>query len=149
MAAFGTARSPERLITSGIGSCIAVFLYDKKTKTGGLAHIMLPRGKGDDPAHAGRYADTGIKALIRLMGTNSLTAKIAGGSNMFAADQNKAAITVGKNNIESVKQILAEKKIPVIAEDTGGLFGRTVTCHTDTGAVEVKILTDPISRVVI
>lgn len=154
MAGFDTAKSPDTLVTSGIGSCIAVFLHDRTNKIGGLAHIMLPRSKGEGEAASGKYADTAIDALIRLMERNGalhngLTAKIAGGSSMFAAIRQTAAITVGKDNIESVKQLLADRNIRIAAGDTGGSYGRAVACDPETGAFEVTILTKPPARIVL
>lgn len=147
MADFAVARAPDALATIGIGSCVAVCLYDAKEKVGGLAHIMLPWNRENDQSLAGKFADTGIAGLIRLMvsggaSPNSLTAKITGGASVFSAGE-KQVITVGKNNIEAVKTILAGHKIRVAAEDTGGTLGRGLVFHTQTGVVEVTVLSRP------
>jgi chemotaxis protein CheD len=149
MADFDVAKSPNALATTGIGSCVAVCLHDRKNRAGGLIHIMLPRSKGNDNTLRGRYADTGIAALIRHMGQGGLTAKIAGGASMFVPEGQPAAITVGKNNIDSVRKILAERNIRILAEDTGGTHGRALVFDVETGAVEVTVLTDPPARITI
>jgi len=154
MADFNTAKAPDTLATIGIGSCVAVCLYDRKNKIGGLAHIMLPCNTENDQTLCGKYADTGIDALILLMSQNGaskneLTAKIIGGANMFAPTQKAATLTVGKNNIKSVKKTLADKGIRIIAEDLGGSNGRAIVYDTETGAVEVTIFSQPVAQIMI
>ena len=42
MADLKIAKSPDVLITLGLGSCIGLVLYDPVTKIGGMLHYMLP-----------------------------------------------------------------------------------------------------------
>lgn len=151
MAHFNIAKTPDVLTTSGIGSCVAVCLYDPKRKIGGLAHVMLPYNRDRDEAQCGKYADTAIDALIQLMvqngaDRNGLSAVIAGGSTMLASAR-QATITIGKDNLESVKDMLADRHIRIFAENTGGSLGRAVTFHTETGVIEVTVLTKPPVRI--
>ncbi|MFP4660980.1 MAG: chemotaxis protein CheD [Halanaerobiales bacterium] len=140
MAEYSVARSPEVLITIGLGSCIGVALYDRTRKIGGLVHIMLPENrKGMKPA---KYADTGIPFLIEKMVEagayrRNLKAKIAGGAHMFssAGDLN---IQVGKRNIEAVYRILEELNIEIIGEDLGEDYGRTMEFYTEDGNVIIR-----------
>jgi len=80
----------DTLKSYGLGSCLAIALYDPGSGIGGLAHVMLPDGDAADNSDRkpGKYADTAIRALLRRMveqGANYTTveAKIAGGSDMF------------------------------------------------------------------
>ena len=146
------AFSPDVLATYALGSCVGICLYDADKKLAGLAHIMLPWSK--DSANPSdnmmRYADTGITELISRMGAKGtsvsrLTAKIAGGAQMFAT--NSAVFNIGERNVEAVKKVLAAYKIPIIAEQTGSNFGRTVFFYSDTGIMEIRAATKETVRI--
>lgn len=137
------AKPPNILATYALGSCIGICLLDKTRSIGGLAHIMLPSSKeatkaADNPR---RYADTGIAELIELMRRNgaitaSLTAKIAGGAQMFQTSLE--SFNIGARNIMSVKKVLAAYRIPILAEDTGLNYGRTLFFDVATGTMQIK-----------
>ena len=141
------ARPPHILATHALGSCIGICLRDKTQAIGGLAHIMLPSSKeatraADNPR---RYADTGIAELVAMLkreGVNpaNLTAKIAGGAMMFQSQI--TAFNIGARNITAVKQVLAYFKIPIIAEDTGLNYGRTVFFDVASNVMQVKSVTN-------
>ncbi|MCR5834195.1 MAG: chemotaxis protein CheD [Selenomonadaceae bacterium] len=146
MADYKVGRSPSTLISYGLGSCIGVSLYDPQKKVGGLLHIMLPDStqarKSDNPA---KFADTGIPLMINdviALGASKsrLVAKIAGGAQMFAFSNSTDIMRVGTRNAESCKQILKRNGIRVIAEDTGGNYGRTVQIDLATGVYKVKTI---------
>ncbi|MDN5293819.1 MAG: chemotaxis protein CheD [Eubacteriales bacterium] len=147
MAEMNVAASPNILITSGLGSCIGVCLYDPVAKIGGMAHIMLPSseigGTKDNPA---KYADTAVPALMELMekqGANirRLVAKYAGGAQMFSFTNGSSFLKIGERNAEAVKEALEKAGIKILASDTGGSFGRTIEFSTETGLLLVRTLT--------
>ena len=93
-----------------------------------------------------RYADTGITELIAKMcrnGTsvNKLTAKIAGGAQMFQA--RSTVFNIGERNVDAVKKVLTKYRIPIIAEETGKNFGRTVFFYSETGKMEIRAAAKP------
>ena len=140
MGEFAVARNGEKLRTL-LGSCVGIALYDQRGKVGGLAHIVLPRASGptDRP---GKFVDTAIPALIAEMkkishGEPKLTAKIAGGANMFAATQANA---IGLQNIESSERLLNEMRIPIIGKHCGGMQGRRMSLLTCDGKVVIEIV---------
>ncbi len=145
---FKVAKNSETLITYALGSCIGICLYDKLTKVGGLAHIMLGFSK-DYKVVSGsenRFADLAINNMILeivKMGGNAgrLTAKIAGGAQMFKTFANSEVSNVGKKNIEAVKTILSQKNIVILAEDLGLDYGRTQVFDTNTGVMKIKSFT--------
>lgn len=152
IADLNVVKSPEVLATYALGSCIGICLYDAELKIAGLAHIMLPWSKDAGAAadNMRRYADTGITELIQKMVTMGakkyrLTAKIAGGAQMFSS--NSAVFNIGERNIEAVKKVLATYNIPIVAEETGLNFGRTVFFYSEDGIMEVKAATRPTKRV--
>lgn len=143
-------KGDDVLVTYALGSCVGICLYDADSKIAGLAHIMLPLSKDASAASKAtlenrrRYADTGITELIQEMNlagasTKNLTAKIAGGAQMFSASS--AVFNIGERNLEAVKKMLASYRIRIVADDTGLNYGRTVFFHADTGIMEVKSAT--------
>ncbi|MDE7294843.1 MAG: chemotaxis protein CheD [Oscillospiraceae bacterium] len=148
IADLNVARNSDTVCTYALGSCVGICLYDKDLKIAGLAHIMLPWSKDANIPNDNmrRYADTGITELIQKMiacGARKpvLTAKIAGGAQMFAT--NSAVFNIGDRNVDAVKKVLASYNIPIIAEQTGSNFGRTVFFHADTGIMEIRAATKP------
>ena len=146
MADYKVGRAPSTLISYGLGSCIGISLYDPQRKIGGLLHIMLPDSTqartSDNPA---KFADTGIPLMINdviALGASRarLVAKIAGGAQMFAFSNATDIMRVGTRNAETCKQILKRNGIRVIAEDTGGNYGRTVSIDLSTGSYKVKTI---------
>ena len=145
---YKTSTSPDTLVTYALGSCVGIALYDPVTHIGGLSHIMLPssslRSNGviDDRM---KYADTAIPDLIsELVGLgakqSSLKAKIIGGANMFNTKGTSFVDTIGERNIEAVKQILNQYGVPLVAEDVGDNYGRTVYFLLEDGKVRVQSL---------
>ena len=112
----------------GLGSCVGLVIHDRQTGTGALVHIMLPssQGKTDRP---GKYADTAIDILIKELTKNgsspaNLIAKIAGGSAMFKTFSGN--LNIGDRNVEVIRKLLKDQKIPIKGEDVGGSVGRTI-----------------------
>lgn len=146
MADYKTGRNPASLISYGLGSCVGIALFDTVAKVGGLAHIMLPDSTQaratDNPA---KFADTALplmlSEIIKLGAVKSrITAKIAGGAQMFTFTNTTDIMRVGERNAEAVRLILRKLEIRLIAEDTGGNYGRTVELKLDTGVFRVKTI---------
>jgi chemotaxis protein CheD len=144
---WAVAAAPGRIQTL-LGSCVGVVLYHRAAKLGGVAHIVLPRARGNVD-HPGKYADTAIPALIaefdRRLGQNSrqrLTAKLAGGASMFQVESTmseNSQLNIGQRNQETIEQILGELSIPILARDLGGNFGRRLILETVSGNVTIKV----------
>lgn len=144
MADLNVCVSPDRITTLGLGSCVGIAIRDPVTKIGGLAHIMLPdsttiRNNSNIP----KFADTGIEELVKQVtrkGANRsrLVAKIAGGAQMFGFGSNSEMVRVGERNVQATKKKLTELRIPILAEDTGKNFGRTVIFYPETGDFVIR-----------
>lgn len=141
--------SPDSVTTLGLGSCVGIALRDPITKVGGLAHIMLPDSTAiRNNSNIPKFADTGIEELVRqvtLKGANRsrLVAKIAGGAQMFGFGSASETVRVGERNVEATKKKLKEMKIPILAEDTGKNFGRTVIFYPETGDFVIRAVGKP------
>ena len=144
MADLKIAKAPDSLTTLGLGSCIGLTLYDPVAKIGGLVHYMLPDStKLKNNTNIAKFGDTGIKELHRLMiqdGANPrrLVAKIAGGAKMFEVSGLSSVGNVGDRNAEQAKIELRELRIPLVAEDTGLNYGRTVVLDCENGDYIIK-----------
>lgn len=144
MADLKAGKNPDSIISYGLGSCVGIALYDPQTKIGGLAHIMLPdstQARATD--NKAKFADTALPVLLdevlALGGSRSrLTAKIAGGSQMFSFAQATDVMRIGDRNAEAVRAVLKSMSIRLVAEDVGGNYGRTVELLLDSGAFLIK-----------
>ena len=144
MADYKVSNYPSTLISYGLGSCVGIALYDSLNKIGGLAHIMLPDStQARTTENPAKFADTClplmIDEMIKLGATKSrLTAKIAGGAQMFSFNNATPIMRIGDRNIEAVKTILKKLGIRIMADDTGGHSGRTVELDLSGGVFRIK-----------
>ena len=132
--------NPDTLVTYALGSCVGTCLYDAGRGIAGLSHVLLPdSGINREDHNVMKYADTAIEELVRRMEMagalrSRLTAKIAGGANMFAS----SGPSIGERNVRTVKEELRRLRIVLLAEDTGSNYGRTVEFHSEDGSMLVK-----------
>ena len=139
-----TAKQTGSVITYALGSCVGVALYDKTNRIAGLAHIMLPdSGEAKGVLNVMKYADTAVPALVGLMVSEGaqrmfLIAKIAGGAQMFSMSGDR--FRIGERNIAASKHALQKLKIPLVGEDTGCDYGRTVEIFAENGLYRIKAI---------
>ena len=142
------ARSPDILVTYALGSCIGICLYDATAKIAGLSHIMLPSAAAapnvaNQPM---KFADTAVELLVRKMESAGarrvlLKAKIAGGAQMFSGLSISSIANIGLRNAQAVKMELMRQRIPILAEDTGKNYGRTLFLSAEDGSMTIKSAT--------
>lgn len=144
IAEYRLAEPPAKLVTYGLGSCVAVALYDPQRRLGGLAHTLLPTlpDPTEKPASA-KYVDVAIRLMVADLVAGGaerkrLVAKIFGGANMFEPLLGAPDTAVGPRNVRSARETLAALEIPLLAEDVSGNFGRTVEFDLDSGRVRVR-----------
>jgi len=131
------ARGNAVLETSGIGSCIALAIYDPPHKAGALAHIMLPgRCPNKKTTQKNRYVEDAIDAILEIMsdfGTqpDSLVIALAGGANILK----KTEDTISVNNIDSTLNCLTELGLSVTAHSLGGNDRRSLSLDLDQGLI--------------
>lgn len=151
---FRVAEAPESLRVLGLGSCVAIAIYDPGLRIGGLAHVLLP-GPPPDPMPAGfnisKYADHALSALLSALLERGcdparLVAKIAGGANMFTGAEEMGNMSgalavvksgIGDRNVAAVREQLAARGIPLAGEEVGGSRGRTITFEVSTGRLVI------------
>lgn len=141
---YRVSSDPRSILTAiGLGSCVAVTLYDAEKKIGGMIHVVLPTGNGKETLLKGKYADHGIPGLVEAMEEagarhGHLTAKIAGGAKILKKNYPMSTIDVGEKNVQKCLEMLARLKIPVEAQDTGGSAGRAAEFHVGTGTLIIR-----------
>jgi chemotaxis protein CheD len=129
-------------ISTILGSCVSVCLWDSDLKYGGINHFMLPLWNGKGLASP-KYGNIAIKKLYEKMlelGCNkkNLSAKIFGGGDILqpAAYQ----FNIGGRNIEIAKEYMKELNIPVAAISVGGANGRRIVFDTQKGTVMQRLI---------
>lgn len=129
----------DTLVTTILGSCVSVCIYDKVKKMGGINHYMLPKWNGlGEASHV--YGDYSIDCLIKKMTASgstkeNLIAKLFGGSSRTDTHHR-----VGQQNIILAKEKLANHSIKVVAENVGGESARKIIFCTQSGVVKMKYL---------
>lgn len=146
MADLAVIKNSGTLTTLGLGSCVGVAIYDPVSKVAGLLHLMLPSSKtirnNSNPA---KFADTGMELLLKEVTRQGakkhrLVCKLAGGAQMFSFGKKNDIMKIGERNVIATKEILQDLNIPIISEDTGGNFGRTIELYAETGNLLVKTI---------
>jgi chemotaxis protein CheD len=141
--AIGT--TDDVLVTIGLGSCVAIMLYDATARVGAMAHILLPsEGLARDTSNRAKFPATAVPMLIEEMKNQGAwgkpVAKIVGGASMFGSLLPTGGINMGERNTEATQRALRAAGIPLAAEDVGGDHGRSVYFHLSDGRVVVKSL---------
>lgn len=131
----------DLLIMTTLGSCIAVCLWDRQAKVGGMNHFMLPDsgGNGQDSGRYGSYAmELLINELLKL-GASRMTmeAKVFGGGAVISGMN---TINVGERNTAFVMEYLKTERIPVVSKDVLDIYPRKVCFLPHSGKAMVKRL---------
>ena len=138
------AKDGQYVISTILGSCVAVCLWDNVLRQGGMNHYLLPLWNGEG-LPTPKYGNVAIPMLIekmRLIGSrkDNLKAKVFGGGSVL--ESLCGSIDVGNRNIILAEEILVSEKISVISSDVGGKSGRKIFFVTDTGEVFVRKFKD-------
>ncbi|PYP67216.1 MAG: chemotaxis protein CheD [Gemmatimonadetes bacterium] len=146
VADYAVGRDEQTLITIGLGSCVAIALYDPRTRIGGLAHTLLPsESMARDRSNPAKFPASAVVTLLAEMtrlgaDARRVRAKLVGGASMFANLLPAGGINIGDRNVAAARQALEANRVPVVAEDVGSDHGRSVHFHLDDGRVEVRSL---------
>jgi chemotaxis protein CheD len=141
IAEYQVASGNAVLTTSGLGSCLGVAIHDTEADAAGLVHVMLPSKDESDEDNDAKFADSGIRRLVRALeregaDRENMVAKIAGGSDMLDFSENGSGI--GDRNATMGRRTLQEFDIPIEGEDVGGDHGRSLRLEADSGNLIVK-----------
>ena len=144
-----TVSGEPSIVSTLLGSCVAVTLFSPRQRLGAICHALLPRCRSDEPclhehAEAGRYVECAVRQMLEQMlargaAKNEIQAKVFGGSDMFDALQGRSR-SVGRQNIEMALKMLESEGVRILKQDLGGRRGRKIIFHTHTGEVFLRRL---------
>jgi chemotaxis protein CheD len=129
-------------ISTILGSCVAVCLYDRDRKIAGMNHYRLPVNKTNDTMRY-RYGDTSLDYMLEQMirigaQKNKILARVYGGSSMFM--NTGPSFNIGEQNVTMAAKFLKQHDISVKAIETGGKTGRKVIFDTSAGVISSSLL---------
>ena len=145
VADWAVAQGDRTIATIGLGSCVAIVLHDPVAGVGGLAHILLPDATlSRDQENRAKFPGTAVPLLVsemrKLGSRGAIQAKIVGGASMFGQLLPAGGVNMGERNVAATRRALESAGIPVVADDTGGDYGRSVYLDVPSGRVLVRSL---------
>ena len=144
VAEWAAERGEGVLVTLGLGSCVAIMLYDAESRAGAMAHVLLPSiSLARDISNRAKFPETAVPLLIerlKALGADPrrLSAKLAGGASMFSQLATPGTIQMGERNVLAARGALRGAGIPIVREAVGGERGRSVRFHMKDGRVEIR-----------
>ena len=132
--------SEPTMVSTVLGSCVAVCLWDSRFAIGGMNHYLLPLWNGDGLATP-KYGNIAISQLVEKVvakgaARKGLQAKVFGGAAMW--DNPEGLFAVGLRNIELAQEQLKALQIPIVASDLGGTQSRKIFFNTGDGSVLLR-----------
>lgn len=129
-------------VTTILGSCVAVCLFDPDAAAGGVNHYLLPFIGAGEPSN--RFGNVAIASLVEEVlaqgaSARRVAAKVFGGARVLAAPV-RGARHLGEENVAVALRALEHLRIPVAAMDVGGERGRRLAFEIDTGTASVRLL---------
>jgi chemotaxis protein CheD len=129
------------LVAYGLGSCIALAVWDPKSRVGGLAHFMLPNGPANSRSPV-KFIDTGLDVYLKALEAKGAVLgqsviKAAGAAAMLTVG---GGLAIGKRNAETMQAALAGRGLSMAATALGGNAGRTVQLEVGDGRFLIKSL---------
>ena len=119
------------IISSVVGSCVAVSLWDGKALYGGMAHYLFPAANDGEAATA-KFGNVAVSYLADMFFREGafrrdLRAQLFGGASV-----SKESLAIAEKNIAIARQVLERLNIKIVSEDVGGDMGRKVIYNTFT-----------------
>jgi len=132
------ATADPAVVTTILGSCVAVCLFDPVSRVTGINHYLLAKNpsRGTDNA---RYGDTAMEELLAAMGKHGakvdrVVAKMFGGACVLPVMAASKFRSIGDQNVEVAKKFLESHRIEIAANETGGGRGRKLVLDSEGGA---------------
>lgn len=125
----------EYLVSTVLGSCVSVCIWDSRGNAGGMNHYIYSNAKNG--VRNSKYGDISINHMLNLlfkMGAirNNLKAHIVGGGQNPNLTSN-----IGEENIAIAEEILRRNRITIVTRDIGGQTGRKVIFNNISGEILV------------
>ncbi len=137
------------IVSTALGSCVSVTLFNKRLQVGAICHGLLPHCKrktncSGDCVDGFRYVDCSIRHMLGQfrslgIGHREIDVKVFGGADMFAPGTREKA-TVGAQNIKAALSVIEQEQLNLCKSDVGGVRGRKIFFYTHTGEIFLKRL---------
>jgi chemotaxis protein CheD len=135
------------MVAYGLGSCVAVCLYDPLSGVGGMLHALLPDAPGNPAGEANpaKFVKQGVPLLLEAvtkLGANKsrLVVRLCGGAQMLTAPGLNNTLNIGERNVATAEEVLKQLGLRIKDQITGGHAGRTVKLFVNGGKITVKTL---------
>lgn len=134
----------EELVCLGLGSCVALCVYDPVAHVAGMAHMVLPDSGAARPGSSGtKFVDIAIPTVMehvtRLGGIGTrLRVSLVGGAHILAGAAFASMPQIGTRNVEAALAVLGTRRLKPDTQETGGTAGRTVRLSVLTGELRVE-----------
>lgn len=144
VAQFAVGGDGDTLLTHGLGSCVAIVLHDPAARVGAMGHILLPAPlAAHDESNDAKFAATAVPLLvdeIERAGASShrLGARLVGGASMFGSLMVPGSRSMGERNLAAVRDALELLSLPILGEEVGGDYGRSVRFSAGGGRLVVS-----------
>ena len=126
-------------VTTILGSCVAVCVWDPRQRVGGINHFLLPEGVPASPRFGASAIPLLIAEVLALGARRArLRAKVFGGACVLEAFRNSHPL--GLRNLEVARERLTAEQVPVVGEDVGGDHGRKLVFDVQTGSAWVRAI---------
>lgn len=131
------------IITTILGSCVAICLWDERLRAGGMNHYMLPYEITPQSSSA-RFGTLAWKEIVARMielgaRRENLRAAVFGGACIMESLRMDGE-HVGARNVALADTLLTSDRIRVLHRDVGGRRGRKLLFETDSGRFSVHTL---------
>jgi chemotaxis protein CheD len=149
VAQHATGAAGDVLVTLGLGSCVAILLHDRQAQVGALAHVLLPEpALARDRTNPSKFASTAVPLLLEELAElgareRRLEARLVGGASMFTTLMVPGSLNMGERNIRAAREALRRAGIPILGEQVGGDYGRSVRFTVREGRTVVSSVGKP------
>ena len=131
------------IVSTILGSCVAVVLFLPKSQVSAVCHGMLPFQGDNNDEPPFQFMDSSILYMLKKLRVgpeNRPIVKIFGGADMVNAGRDSGGAKVGEMNIQAAKQVLSQKGYRVDIQKIGGIIGCKIYVRSDTGQVMHRYL---------
>ncbi|HIJ91364.1 MAG: chemotaxis protein CheD [Desulfobulbaceae bacterium] len=141
------------IVSTILGSCVALCLHNEKLQVGAICHGMLPRQTKQPMAGHFPYLDTAVAHMFKTMSNrfglapSELTVKLFGGASVLqTAITGANGLAIGRQNISAALEALARLGLTPVVQKTGGAEGYKIFFNTGTGEVFVRHIPPSIAK---
>jgi len=131
-------------ITTLLGSCVSVTLWQPRLRVGAMSHFVLPGSNVERGAQpSGRYAEDSLELMLedlRQLGARAedCEAKLFGGGAMFEPRAGRPRIDIGRKNGEAAMAMLRARRLRVVSESLFDVGHRRIVFEVGSGDVWMR-----------